>query len=541
MKHNKLYLLLIVLLMSAMLLAACGGGTTTPEPAAQQPAAQQPAPEQPTAQEPTTAPTTAPAQEPAAPVEDTGARLVIWADDTRSAILSELAADFKAQYGVTLVVEEVANIRDQFTIAAPAGEGPDITLVPHDQAGSMVASGLLAPIDLGPKAGLFEPKALEAFTFDGELYGMPYATENLGFFYNTELVPVPPKTWDEVYQIGKQLQAEGKVTYGLSVSGTTYDIYPLQTAFGGYIFGKDSAGNWNPNDLGLDSPGMIAAVQWLQDRVNEGFISDSTDWDTAHVLFETGETPFIMAGPWALERIRKSGVPYAITNFPAGPAGEGYPFSGVQGFIINAFSKNVLLAEAFLTEFVATEDVMRKLYIAGNRPSAFTPVLETSEDADLQALGEAGANASPMPAIPEMGSVWGSWNDGVVLAMQNQQSAAESMANAAAQVRAIIGGAFSGMVNVPGSWQAAAGCPGDWQPDCTVTALTKGADGLYTGTFNIPAGDYEAKVALDGSWAVNYGVDGVQDGDNYKFSLTADGSVTFTFDPNTKVLTIEVK
>ncbi len=540
MKHNKLYLALIVLLMSAMILVACGGGTTTPEPAAEQPAAEQPAAEQPAAEQPTTVPTAAPAEEPAA-AEDTGAKLVVWADDTRSAILSELAADFKAQYGVTLVVEEVANIRDQFTIAAPAGEGPDITLVPHDQAGSMVASGLLAPIDLGPKASLFEPKALEAFTFDGELYGMPYATENLGFFYNTELVPTPPKTWEELYQIGKQLQAEGKVTYGLSVSGTTYDIYPLQTAFGGYIFGKDSAGNWNPNDLGLDSPGMIAAVQWLQDRVLEGFISDSTDWDTAHVLFETGETPFIMAGPWALERIRKSGVPYAITNFPAGPAGEGIPFSGVQGFIINAFSKNVLLAEAFLTEFVATEDVMRKLYIAGNRPSAFTPVLETSEDPDLQALGEAGANASPMPAIPEMGSVWGSWNDGVVLAMQNQQSAAESMANAAAQVRAIIGGAFSGMVNVPGSWQAAAGCPGDWQPDCTLTALTKGADGLYTGTFNLPAGDYEAKVALDGSWAVNYGVDGVQDGDNYKFSLTADGSVTFTYDPNTNILTIEVK
>ncbi len=540
MKHNKLYLALIVLLMSAMILVACGGGTTTPEPAAEQPAAEKPAAEQPAAEQPTTVPTAAPAEEPAA-AEDTGAKLVVWADDTRSAILSELAADFKAQYGVTLVVEEVANIRDQFTIAAPAGEGPDITLVPHDQAGSMVASGLLAPIDLGPKASLFEPKALEAFTFDGELYGMPYATENLGFFYNTELVPTPPKTWEELYQIGKQLQAEGKVTYGLSVSGTTYDIYPLQTAFGGYIFGKDSAGNWNPNDLGLDSPGMIAAVQWLQDRVLEGFISDSTDWDTAHVLFETGETPFIMAGPWALERIRKSGVPYAITNFPAGPAGEGIPFSGVQGFIINAFSKNVLLAEAFLTEFVATEDVMRKLYIAGNRPSAFTPVLETSEDPDLQALGEAGANASPMPAIPEMGSVWGSWNDGVVLAMQNQQSAAESMANAAAQVRAIIGGAFSGMVNVPGSWQAAAGCPGDWQPDCTLTALTKGADGLYTGTFNLPAGDYEAKVALDGSWAVNYGVDGVQDGDNYKFSLTADGSVTFTYDPNTNILTIEVK
>lgn len=546
MKNNKLYLLLVLLLMSAMLLVACGGGNNAPaEPAADQPA---PAPVEESATEPTPTPveepavepTAVPAEEPAA-AEDTGVRLVIWADDTRSAILSELAADFKAQYGVTLVVEEVANIRDQFTIAAPAGEGPDITLVPHDQAGSMVASGLLAPIDLGAKASMFVPKSLEAFTYDGELYGMPFSTENLGFFYNTELVPEPPTTWDELYAIGTALQEEGKVTYGMSVSGTTYDVYPLQTAFGGYIFGKDAAGNWNPGDLGLDSEGMIAAVQWMQERVNDGFISDSTDWDTAHVLFETGETPFIMAGPWALDRIRASGVPYAITNFPAGPAGEGVPFAGVQGFIVNAFSDNVLLAEAFLTEFVATDEVMARLYQATNRPSPYIPVLEATSDEDLQALGEAGANASPMPTIPEMGSVWGSWNDGVVLAMQNQLTPDEAMSTAAMQVRTIIGGAFTGMVNVPGSWQAAAGCPGDWQPDCTVTALTQGADGLYTGTFDIPAGDYEAKVALDGSWTENYGVDGVADGDNYQFSLTADGSVTFTYDPATNILTIETE
>ncbi|MBE2197680.1 MAG: extracellular solute-binding protein [Anaerolinea sp.] len=541
MKNKNVYLLLIVMLMGALVLVACGGGETN-EPVVNQPVeesvAEEPAVEEPAMEEPTAVPAM---EEPTAvPAETTGASLVIWADDTRSAILNELAADFEAEYGVKLIVEEVANIRDQFTIAAPAGEGPDITLVPHDQAGSMVASGLLAPLDLGAKASLFVPKSIEGFTFDGELYGMPFSTENLGFFYNTELVPEPPTTWEELYEIGKALQEEGKVTYGLSVSGTTYDIYPLDTAFGGYIFGQDADGNWNPQDLGVDNEGMIAATQWLQDMVNEGFISDSTDWDTAHVLFETGETPFIMAGPWALDRIRAAGVPYAITNFPSA-AQEGYPFAGVQGFIINAFSDNVLLAQAFLTEFVATDEVMARLYQATNRPSAYIPVLEATADEDLQALGEAGANASPMPAIPEMGSVWGSWNDGVVLTMQNQQTAEEAMSTAATQIRTIIGGAFSGMVNVPGSWQAAAGCPGDWQPDCATTALTEGADGLFTGVFDLPAGDYEAKVALDGSWTVNYGVDGVADGDNYTFSLTADGSVTFTYDPATNILTIEVK
>jgi hypothetical protein len=238
-------------------------------------------------------------------------------------------------------------------------------------------------------------------------------------------------------------------------------------------------------------------------------MSDNTDWDTTHALFETGEIPFLMAGPWALDRIRESGVPYAITTFPDG----GRPFAGVQGFMVNALSENVLLAQAFLTEFVATDEVMTNLYLSNNRPSAFADVLAATDDADLTAFGEAGADAVLMPAIPEMGSVWASWGDAFTLIIQGEQTASDALANAAQQIRDLIGGAAAGMVNVPGSWQAASGvCEGDWDPACEGSALTE-VDGMYTGSFELPAGDYEVKVAHEGGWDENYGVDGVSDGD----------------------------
>ncbi|MBP7692016.1 MAG: hypothetical protein KA764_08870, partial [Anaerolineales bacterium] len=62
-----------------------------------------------------------------------------------------------------------------------------------------------------------------------------------------------------------------------------------------------------------------------------------------------------------------------------------------------------------------------------------------------------------------------------------------------------------------------------------------------SGPFALVKGDYEAKVALDGAWTTNYGVDGKADGDNYKFSLAADGEVSFVFDPESKVLEIVTK
>ncbi|MFH1446211.1 MAG: extracellular solute-binding protein [Chloroflexota bacterium] len=517
---KKKFSLITILVIVSLMLGACAKATPTVAPT-----------------EPPVVETEPVVVETEPVVEETLATVTVWVDDTRSTILAELAEEFKAAYGVELVVEEVASLRDQFIIAAPAGEGPDITIIPHDQAGQMIASGLLAPIDLGDKAADFVPISLTAFTFDGQLYGMPYATENLGFFYNTELVPVPPTTWQEVHDMGKALMDEGNATYGFTLSGTTYDAFPLMTAKGGYIFGLDENGNWNPKDVGVGGEGMIAAGTLMKEWVDEGFISNNTDWDTAHTLFETSEVPFIMAGPWALDRIRLSGVPYAITNFPDG----GQPFLGVQGFVVNAMSENQLLAQAFLTEFVATDEVMQKLYEVGQRASAFTPVLDATDDADLAAMGAAGAEASLMPAIPEMGSVWSAWGDAISLILQGELTPAEALANAQAQIEGLIAGALAGMVNVPGSYQVAVGCPGDWQPDCEATALVLGADGLYTATHALPAGDYEFKVALDGSWAVNYGVDGALDGDNYPLSLAADSNVTFSYDPETHILTITVE
>lgn len=532
---KKVWPLMSLLLILTLVLAACAS-TPTEAPVVEEPVVEEPAaPEEPVVEEPVV-------EEPATPEEPAAitpiGSLRIWADDTRAPILQKLAPQVLEAYQLELIVELKSAIRDDFQVAAPAGQGPDIIVIAHDQAGTLIANGLLAPVDLGEKADQFVEVAKQACTFDGVLYCMPYATENMGFFYNTDLVPEAPTTWAEVLSIGEALKAEGKVSFIMALTGTTYDIYPLNTAFGGYIFGKDAAGNWNPQDLGIDSEGMIASLEWVGENVANGNLPRDTDWANNHALFETGEVPFIMAGPWALDRIRASGIPYAVTNFPD----NGSPFAGTQGFFINGLSENILLAQAFLNEFVATEEVMTELYNVGFRPSAFIPVLEQTDDPDLLAMAEAGENATMMPAIAEMGSVWGNWGDAVTIIIQGQQSAEEAMLDAGMKIRSLIAGAAAGMVNVPGSYQAQAGCPGDWQPDCEATALTEGEDGLWvSGPFSLTAGEYEAKVAMDGGWDLNYGVDGVAGGDNYKFTLEADGTVSFEYDPDTNLLNIIIE
>jgi pullulanase len=97
------------------------------------------------------------------------------------------------------------------------------------------------------------------------------------------------------------------------------------------------------------------------------------------------------------------------------------------------------------------------------------------------------------------------------------------------------------LVVVPGSFQDELGCSGEWQPDCTNTALTLNSDtGLWEGTFEIPAGEYEYKVALDGSWDRNYGADGAAGGADIPLVLEEDMAVTFTYDHSTGIVSDSV-
>ncbi|MBK8048739.1 MAG: hypothetical protein IPK16_17415 [Anaerolineales bacterium] len=87
-------------------------------------------------------------------------------------------------------------------------------------------------------------------------------------------------------------------------------------------------------------------------------------------------------------------------------------------------------------------------------------------------------------------------------------------------------------VALVGSLQDEAGCAGDWDPACAASELPQDAtDGIYQKAFDLPAGDFEYKVALNDSWDLNYGAGAAQNGANIPLSLAAAANVKFYFDP----------
>ena len=66
--------------------------------------------------------------------------------------------------------------------------------------------------------------------------------------------------------------------------------------------------------------------------------------------------------------------------------------------------------------------------------------------------------------------------------------------------------------------------------------MVKDDKGVYSITFdNIAAGNYEYKIKTNGSWDVNYGLDGVFGGINIPLTVSEAGPVTIYFNPVTKI------
>ena len=344
----------------------------------------------------------------------TDASLTIWVDENRQPAVEAAAAAFEEETGaqVELVVKNFEDIRADFIAQVPTGEGPDITVGAHDWLGALVTAGVVNTVDLGDKAAEFEQVGLDAFSYDGQLYGLPYALEAVALVQNTALVGTEaPATWDDMIAAGQASGAEMPVVINVnSPTGDGYTSYGLQTSFGAPIFVQDESGSYT-SDLGFAGEEGFGFAQWLSDQATAGYYDFDVTYDINISLFSEGKAAYTIQGPWAISAFQEAGIDVAVNPIPSAGGQTASPFVGVQGFYVSSQSENALLANEFLTTYMATEEAQQALYDADPRIPAFKSVAAKAAEDPVIAGFIASANAGvPMPNIPEMGDVWEFWN-----------------------------------------------------------------------------------------------------------------------------------
>ncbi|MGF3055534.1 sugar ABC transporter substrate-binding protein [Microbacterium sp. YY-01] len=344
---------------------------------------------------------------------DFSGQITVWVDADRAGVLEDAADAFTQDTGVkvTLVQKEFGEIRDQFVQQVPTGEGPDIAVGAHDWLGVLATNGVVAPVELGDRKGDFEQVAVDAWSYDGQVYGVPYAIENIALLRNTDLVAEAATDFDDMVAKGKASGTDYAFLVGLDPEeADPYHLYPFQTSFGAPVFGSGPDG-YDATDLQIGNDGGTAFAEWLGEQGKAGVFNTNITGDLAKENFLAGKSPYFLTGPWNAPDAVAAGLSIAVDPIPSAGGDDAQPFAGVQGFFLSAESENRLAANEFMVNYIGSEEVQKALYEVGGRAPALTSAFEAAVASDpiTAGFGEVGANAVPMPSIPEMGAVWEYW------------------------------------------------------------------------------------------------------------------------------------
>jgi arabinogalactan oligomer/maltooligosaccharide transport system substrate-binding protein len=341
------------------------------------------------------------------------ADLLVWTDSLKIDAVTDVAESFGEANGITVKVQAISeDLQGSFVTADAAGNGPDVVVGAHDWIGNLVQNGAIDPLNLTPEElSGYSEKAVQATTYDGKLYGVPYGIEALALYRNTDIVPDEPATMDDAIAAGEAAVKAGKVDSALNLPvgelGDAYHMEPILTSFGGYIFNYDDATGYDAQDVGIGKEGSIKAAQEISKLAKAKVLRTSISGDNSIALFTSGKAAYLISGPWALADVKKAGFGYGIQPVP-GFAGQeaAAPFMGAQAFMVAAHGKNKDIAQEFVNNGVNSEESMMTLFEGTQLPPAMTAVQDQVEDPDIAVFTDAANGAAPMPAIPAMASVW---------------------------------------------------------------------------------------------------------------------------------------
>uniref|UniRef100_UPI001931170D Maltose Binding Protein tag, linker,CENP-C n=1 Tax=unidentified cloning vector TaxID=45196 RepID=UPI001931170D len=359
-------------------------------------------------------------------------KLVIWINGDKGYNgLAEVGKKFEKDTGIKVTVEHPDKLEEKFPQVAATGDGPDIIFWAHDRFGGYAQSGLLAEItpDKAFQDKLY-PFTWDAVRYNGKLIAYPIAVEALSLIYNKDLLPNPPKTWEEIPALDKELKAKGKSALMFNLQ-EPYFTWPLIAADGGYAF-KYENGKYDIKDVGVDNAGAKAGLTFLVDLIKNKHMNADTDYSIAEAAFNKGETAMTINGPWAWSNIDTSKVNYGVTVLPTFKGQPSKPFVGVLSAGINAASPNKELAKEFLENYLLTDEGLE----AVNKDKPLGAVAlksyeeELVKDPRIAATMENAQKGEIMPNIPQMSAFWYAVRTAVINAASGRQTVDEALKDA---------------------------------------------------------------------------------------------------------------
>jgi len=338
--------------------------------------------------------------------------VLIWTDLDRGQAYKAWALTFnRSQTSICVTAIGKDGTVDKLATVADV-DAPDLVLTAHDHIGQLQPTGRIQSFTISNKSQ-FDTRDLNSCKAQGGgTYCLPMTVENIALFRNVKLAPTAPATMTAMLaDSAKFLKGHKTAKYTLGVSpGDAYHMFPLFSGLGGYVFGG-TAGSWKTTDIGLANATFIKNAPQIDTWYSKKLINANVTGAQSESDFIAGKIPYLITGPWNLDKLRLANVNYAISAFPTiVPGIKSVPFYGVQGMFLTKWAAadkhNNKTASLTVLNALGQKSAQLSLSNALVRTPANKQAKAAFHDDDSAAIANAGVGAIPMPSISQMGLFW---------------------------------------------------------------------------------------------------------------------------------------
>lgn len=305
----------------------------------------------------------------------------------------------------------------KIAVLAATGSLPDILKIPPEQVAPIVAGGILEDLrgwfnrDRSADTRAWLPGALNAMTFQGQMFGVPAYVVNYAFGYNRDILtqrglitPGPNDfvSWGQIGDIARKATQDtnGDGTpeiWGYHHGNSYTEIIPLILQAGGRIFDEKGL-------LAIDAPPTYEGLNWLLELMNLRLHGGDS------VQFREGKVATRRVGSWEMKYLIQAKAPIAIAGGIEHKVRTDVAY--VTSFAMTKSSTNKDAAWRFL-KYVTSKEGQTYIPANGLVPMRRDVPLASPYNAMLAGFLNALAYATPYPYHVQSNYIQSAFNTGM--------------------------------------------------------------------------------------------------------------------------------
>jgi multiple sugar transport system substrate-binding protein len=307
---------------------------------------------------------------------DAPIKLTLWAQhdyshlDARPEVAS-LFHDIFEQYARThpdvqiavSVMPALEMHKAKLLLAAAAGRLPDIASVDSFWMPLFLERGDVQPLDPywpAEDRADFLPFTISTLSDrQGHVYGLWHGTDCRVLYYRTDLVPTPPKSWDELLAMASRISREKHIAGYLYNAGrweaTVFDHLPMFWAQGGNLVDGDGQPIFG---LPPNREYMVKLMRFLRATIQTGASPSSVlannDYQQLSSAAVSGDVAMFLGGSWQLRELEFALPPQEFAKWAIADIPEADPkthSTGTGGWVWVTFARDPVKQKA-ATEFL---------------------------------------------------------------------------------------------------------------------------------------------------------------------------------------------